>query len=56
MDIPGRLGDVAFDVHGETWCFRNCEAEIEGDDARNATKADEDTPAVINWFGRRVRC
>lgn len=56
MDILGSLGDVALDVHGETWGLRDCKAEVEGDDTGNAAEANEDTPAVVNWRGGRVRC
>ena len=50
FDILRSLPNIAFDIHGETRCFRNGETEVESDNTRNATKTDENAPAIVHMF------
>ena len=48
LDILGSLGDIAFDIHGETGSLGDGETEVESNKAGNATQTDENTPHVID--------
>ena len=50
VDIVGSLPNIALDIHGETRSFRDRETEVESDNTRNATKTDENTPAIVHMF------
>lgn len=48
LDIGSGLIEVALNIHGEARCFRNGQAEIESNNGRNSTEADEQTPHLID--------
>ena len=47
LDISTGLLHITLDVHSEARRLRNCEPEIERDDARDTACTDEDPPAVV---------
>lgn len=55
FNVMGCLIDVAVDIHSETRCFRNGETEVKGNNTRNASKADEETPGIVDGDSTRVR-
>ena len=50
MDISTCPLHVPFNIHSEPWGLWDGETDIEGDGARNATQADENTPAVVHML------
>lgn len=51
FDIPESLFHVTLDIKGETRGFWDSETEVEGDNARDASETDEETPTVVDAVG-----
>lgn len=49
------LLNVALNIHSETRGFWNGKTEVKGNDTRNASKTDEETPSVVDGDSARVR-
>lgn len=48
LDVLRGLLNVALNVHRETGCLGDGQAEVEGDDTGYAAEADEEAPHVVN--------
>jgi len=51
FDIPDGLFHVTLDIEGETRGFWDSETEVEGDNTRDASETDEETPTVVDAVG-----
>lgn len=51
VDIPESLVHVTLDIESETRSFGDGETEVKSDASWNASKTDEETPAVVDRFG-----
>ena len=56
IDIPESLFHVTLDIKSETRGFCDSETEVEGNNTRNTSETDEETPAVVDgcWGGGRL--
>jgi hypothetical protein len=52
VDVLESLLHVAFDIEGETRGFGDGEPEVKGYATGDTSKTDEETPAVVDSFGR----
>jgi hypothetical protein len=51
FDVPDSLFHVTFDIEGETRGLGDSETEVKGDNTRDASETDEETPTVVNGVG-----
>lgn len=54
VNVMCGLLDVALDIHSEPRGLGDGETEVKGDDTRNASKTNEETPSVVNGDNTRV--
>ena len=51
INIPEGLPHVTLDIEGETRGLGDSKTEVESDHAGDASKSDEETPAIVNGLG-----